>query len=642
MSLMRVGDLFNLEKGSLQSSKNIEGEYDFITAAEEWKTNNEYSHECEALIFAAAASGSLGRTHYVNGKFISSDLCFILTPKNEKEYPIDLKFYHFVFNSLKEKIVKNTKTGTSKESINQTNLKNYEIPYFGIEQQHLWIEKLINTKSIKEDLENEISNQQNLLTKLKQSILQEATRGRLTSKWREQNQDIEPVSVLLEKILAEKEKLIKEKKIKKSKPLAEISEDEIPFVLPKSWEFSKLDNLVYLTRGSSPRPIQIYITEKEDGVNWIKIGDTKNINKYIYKTEQKITPEGAEKSQPVEENDFILSNSMSFGKPFIMKTKGFIHDGWFLIRTIYGLDLDYFYYLLSSSFIQKQFLTSATGAVVKNIKGDIVKNTILTLPPLEEQKEIVNKIEKLFVICDKLEEQINSSKQNTQTLMQAVLKEVLQESTQETNTNSIKLPTLQEKEDKYFVKRKMLASYIINQSLNDTKFGDVKFEKLLFLADYYCLQRNFGQEYKQKAAGPFDNTFTYPFFQQTLKSNWFKKEKCGKLNRIIAGNMVEKSKNTYNYFSQDELNKINQMIDWFKNCNYEQPEIVATLYAVWNNRIINKQEINNELLKQDFLDWDKSKNKYKDKLDDAINWMRENNIVPNGWGLLINKPKNQK
>ena len=75
MSLMKISDLFHFEKGSLQSSKCEEGVYDFITAAADWKKHNDFSHNCEALIFAAAASGSLGRTHYVNGKFISSDLC---------------------------------------------------------------------------------------------------------------------------------------------------------------------------------------------------------------------------------------------------------------------------------------------------------------------------------------------------------------------------------------------------------------------------------------------------------------------------------------------------------------------------------------------------------------------------------------
>ena len=101
MSLKKINQLFNFEKGVLQSSKCIEGEYNFITAAADWKTHNEYSHDCEALIFAAAASGSLGRTHYVNGKFISSDLCFILTPKEPEKLPVDLKFYHIIFNLYK-------------------------------------------------------------------------------------------------------------------------------------------------------------------------------------------------------------------------------------------------------------------------------------------------------------------------------------------------------------------------------------------------------------------------------------------------------------------------------------------------------------------------------------------------------------
>ena len=152
------------------------------------------------MIFAAAASGSLGRTHYINDKFITSDLCFILTPKDSKKYPINLKFYHFVFNSLKDEIVKNTKSGTSKESINQSNLRNYELPYFEIDKQNLWIDKLVNTKSIKEDLELELSSEQSLLKQLKQTILQEAIEGKLTANWREENQNIASAKELLEEI----------------------------------------------------------------------------------------------------------------------------------------------------------------------------------------------------------------------------------------------------------------------------------------------------------------------------------------------------------------------------------------------------------------------------------------------------------
>ncbi len=125
MSLMKISDLFNFEKGILQSTKCTPGKYDFITASSEWKTHNEFTHECEALIFAAAASGSLGRTHYVNGKFVSSDLCFIVTPKDPKNLPIDLKFYHLIFQAFKDEIVRNTKAGTSKEAIGLRAFGNY-------------------------------------------------------------------------------------------------------------------------------------------------------------------------------------------------------------------------------------------------------------------------------------------------------------------------------------------------------------------------------------------------------------------------------------------------------------------------------------------------------------------------------------
>ncbi len=101
---MRIDEIFSFEKGLLQSTKCVPGDFDFITASSEWKTHNEYTHDCEALIFAAAASGSLGRTHYVNGKFVSSDLCFIITPKDQENLPVDLKFYHILLTlKLKSK-----------------------------------------------------------------------------------------------------------------------------------------------------------------------------------------------------------------------------------------------------------------------------------------------------------------------------------------------------------------------------------------------------------------------------------------------------------------------------------------------------------------------------------------------------------
>ena len=237
MNLTNISDLFDFEKGSLQSSKCIPGQFDFITASAEWKTHNEYTHEGEALIFAAAASGSLGRTHYVNGKFISSDLCFIITPKDENKYPIDIQFYHIIFNAFKNDIVKNTKAGTSKEAIGLKAFGNYKLPYFDIELQKIIRTKIIDLQDFASKLDIELSNQLDLIKQLRQAFLREVMQGKLVSN---ETTDGQTGADLLAQIQAEKENLIQEKKLKKPKPLPPITPAEIPFEIPKNWTWCRL------------------------------------------------------------------------------------------------------------------------------------------------------------------------------------------------------------------------------------------------------------------------------------------------------------------------------------------------------------------------------------------------------------------
>ena len=248
--MIEIGKLFNIEKGSLQSSKCTPGQYAFITAGEEWKTHIEYTHDCEALVFAMAASGSLGRTHYVNGKFIASDLCFILTPKKEYISKVNLRFYSFYFNTYRERIVKATATGTSKLAINRKSFSNYQIYLVDIERQNQLLHKLDKMKSISDGLLQTIQQQQKYADMLRQSVLQQAVEGKLC----EQDPKDEPASVLLEKIKAEKERLIAEKKIKKQKPLPPISEEEKPFALPKGWEWCRLGNVCDISDGTHQTP----------------------------------------------------------------------------------------------------------------------------------------------------------------------------------------------------------------------------------------------------------------------------------------------------------------------------------------------------------------------------------------------------
>ena len=193
---------------------------------------------------------------------------------------------------------------------------------------------------------------------------------------------------------------------KNLKNARQLFESHLNFVFSQrgdGWVDKTLDQVCIVERGSSPRPIKDYFTSEPDGVNWIKIGDTKEGDKYIYSTSQKITPNGARQSRFVKEGDFILTNSMSFGRPYIMKTTGYIHDGWFVLRLNNLIDTDYFYYLLSSGFVQLQFARLAQGAIVKNISGDLVKKAVLPIPPLTQQHDIAAKLLELSAETQRLE-----------------------------------------------------------------------------------------------------------------------------------------------------------------------------------------------------------------------------------------------
>lgn len=183
-------------------------------------------------------------------------------------------------------------------------------------------------------------------------------------------------------------------------------------------KFQHLGDVVELQRGSSPRPISDWITSDLNGVNWIKIGDATASDKYITTCKEKIKPEGVKHSRLVREGDFLLSNSMSFGRPYILKTSGCIHDGWLLIRDVGGIfHQDYLYALLSSSGVAAQFAKLASGAVVKNLNIDAVAKVQVLVPDLKDQKDFSRKIQ--FIESCKLKQL--SFLHSARTLQQSLL-----------------------------------------------------------------------------------------------------------------------------------------------------------------------------------------------------------------------------
>lgn len=423
MSLIKIKDLFHFVKGTLQSTKATPGDFDFITAAAKWKTHTEYTHDCEALVFAAAASGSLGRTHYVNGKFISSDLCFILTPKDVEKYPMDIQFYHLIFNAFKEDIVRNTKSGTSKEAIGLTVFGNYKLPYFEIEKQQNTKKAFLKAQELSQSLEKEFSYQLEEIKNLRQAFLKEAMQGKLVK----QHSNDEPASSLLEKIEAEKERLIKEKKIKKQKQLPQINKEEIPFKIPESWIWCRLnDACIKITDGTHHSPVNtetgdyMYVTAKnikDEGVDLSNITYvTKHVHEEIYS-----------RCDPEFGDVLYIKDGATTG----VVTINNLMEPFSLLSSVALLKVDnnlynrFLMYAMRSPVYYESTRNNMYGVALTRVTIAKIGYSIIPLPPLNEQHRIVAKLDSLMSYCDTLAENINSTKMQNELLLQQNLREAL-------------------------------------------------------------------------------------------------------------------------------------------------------------------------------------------------------------------------
>ena len=245
-----------------------------------------------------------------------------------------------------------------------------------------------------------IADAPNAIPRLRRFILDLAVRGKLVP----QDPNDEPASELLKRIAAEKARLVKAGKFKTLDGDLPRDEASFPFSVPSHWAWCYLDDLAAIARGGSPRPIKSYLTDDSNGIPWIKIGDSVRGNIYIDGTKERIRPEGLAKSRLVFPGDLLLSNSMSFGFPYITNIEGCIHDGWLVIRTPDALiDKLYLHTLFLSDHAKAAFFEAASGAVVQNLNADKARELSVPLPPLAEQHRIVAKVDELMTLCDRLE-----------------------------------------------------------------------------------------------------------------------------------------------------------------------------------------------------------------------------------------------
>ena len=186
-----------------------------------------------------------------------------------------------------------------------------------------------------------------------------------------------------------------------------------------AWEQRKFGEVVTIERGGSPRPIDKFITKDVNGLNWVKIGDAPEQGNYITKTAEKIKPEGLSKTREVHPGDLILSNSMSFGKPYIMAIDGCIHDGWLAIRDTKKIfELRFLCTLLGTGNMLNQYKAMAAGSTVNNLNKELVGGTTVLYPTIEEQTKIGEYFSNLDHLITLHQRELDSLKKMKKSLLQ--------------------------------------------------------------------------------------------------------------------------------------------------------------------------------------------------------------------------------
>lgn len=255
------------------------------------------------------------------------------------------------------------------------------------------------------------------IEKLKNVILNLAIKGEFGT----QDKNDEPTSKLLEQIYIERKSLIKNKKISKQKELIPISPQDLKFQIPNGWEWVRLNEFGVWKSGSTPsRSNKSFY---EGNIPWVKSGEVKQGR--IKYTSETITEYALEKCSlhinPIG-SVLIAMYGANIGETGILEIEAATNQAVCACNTFTGIDNLYLYNLLLS--LKENFISQGAGAAQPNISREKIINTIVPLPPYNEQKRIVSRINQLFEICDKLEKNIEKSSMKQSQILNAVLAKV--------------------------------------------------------------------------------------------------------------------------------------------------------------------------------------------------------------------------
>ncbi len=551
-------------------------------------------HEGDIVISRA---GSVGVSYLINKTEPSVFASYLIRFKPINSIVLSKYFYLFLKSPFYWKEITEKSLGIAVANVNATKLKEILIPIPPIKTQIQIVDKIEELFSeLDKGIEN-LKTAQEQLKVYRQAVLKMAFEGKLTNE--------------------------------------NVKDGE----LPDGWEWKRISEVAKVGTGSTPLKSNSRFYNNGN-IPWVTSGALND--NFVTEATEYITDEALKSTNCTIYPKHTLLLAM-YGEG---KTRGKCSELLIeactnqAIAAIYfdGFDIRIKPYL--KYFLQKNYndiRRKSSGGVQPNINLGIVKNLIFPLAPLHEQQIIIREIESRLSVCDKIEETITNSLQQAEALRQSILKKafdgklvtVVKRQPEEAKVISI------DSNDSW--QRKVLAGHIIYAFQKGGYIGRTKLQKILYLCEQHA-QLDFDTQYVKEAAGPLDSKFLYAFLNEGKQKNWIDETPIGNGFKYEPSTAISELTIDYPKYFRSSSSKINFIIKLLKDTDTDTAELIATIYAIWNNYIIKKQKLDETLLAQEVYDWDDNKAKFnKSLIASTWQWMKEVKLIPVGFGKLIDK-----
>ena len=600
-----------------------------------------------------ARSGAFGIiSDELEGAIVTND--FLAFDINENE--VEIEFFNVFLQSpiFLEACIRASRGNTNRKRVDENFFLNYEVNLPSFQDQSQLIKRINKARADIATAQHEITRQQSLLAKLKQAILQEAIQGKLTADWRDAHPDVEPASKFLYRIRSEKARLIAAKELRPEKPLPQITPNEIPFEIPKGWEWIRLGELCEKT-GSGSTPSGGKTAYSTTGIPFLRSQNVHDDGLVLDDVACISTAIHARmKGTTVYPQDILLNiTGGSIGRCALVSDEieeANVNQHVAIIRPLIRSSGSFLHSVILSPYFQSKVDEAQTGAGREGLPKNKMDRILVPLPTLAEQAAIVEKVEALMTTCRTLEAEIEHSRTHAVHLLQAVLREAfsVQLVAQDANdkpapakTNVIPFPVRIANISATDLHAGILARAYQHHEQNQNHlihFGHVKAEKIAHLVEAH-LGIDLERVPVKAAAGPNDYPHLKKVESRAQKANWFvvRQQKADGAYVFHKKQSFEALLGKTAAALGERAAEVDALINLLLPLNTRQAEIVATLYAAWNNLLLlGRSPSDEDIVFEARENWHASKlGIEREKFFKGLEWMRKQGLVPAGRGRHV-------